>query len=269
MIAEARDFLDESNTLARLLDASDEGVLSQETLFKAWTIEDIIAHLHMWNVAARLSLQSRDDFQEFFLPVGRAFMDGKSHIEVQRAWLDAQRDELHGDLLVAAWRRTFSELADAFKAADPEMRLAWAGPDMSARNAIIARQMETWAHGQAIFDALGREREDKDRIQNICHLGVTTYGWTFRNRGEEPPAPKPHVRLRGPSGAIWTWNDQQSDHLVEGDAVGFAQVVTQIRNIADTNLKTVGANAARWMEMAQCFAGPPVDPPAKGARRKA
>jgi hypothetical protein len=56
--------------------------------------------------------------------------------------------------------------------------------------------------------------------------------------------------------------------MVRGSAVEFAQVVTQVRNVADTDLEVIGSNAARWMENAQCFAGPPETPPAKGARHK-
>ena len=54
---------------------------------------------------------------------------------------------------------------------------------------------------------------------------------------------------------------------IEGQASEFCQVVTQVRNIADTSLRVTGDPATRWMAIAQCFAGPPVDPPAKGVRR--
>jgi len=166
------------------------------------------------------------------------------------------------------WRDFYPSLADKFFNADPDHRLAWAGPDMSAKSCIIARQMETWAHGQAVFDSLGLTREDTDRIKNIAHLGVTTYSWTFKNRRLEVPRPKPYVRLAAPSGAVWEWNEPQDGNAVTGDAVQFAQVVTQTRNIADTALATTGPAAARWMEIAQCFAGAPETPPAKGARCK-
>ena len=43
---------------------------------------------------------------------------------------------------------------------------------MSARSAISARQMETWAHGQEVFDVLGADREEHDRIRNIVVLGL-------------------------------------------------------------------------------------------------
>ena len=58
----------------------------------------------------------------------------------------------------------------------------------------------------------------------------------------------------------------QPNNCVEGRAVEFCQVVTQTRNVADTTLRVVGEPARRWMAIAQCFAGPPENPPAPGAR---
>jgi hypothetical protein len=46
-------------------------------------------------------------------------------------------------------------------------------------------------------------------------------------------------------------------------------VVTQVRNIADVRLDVHGPNAMRWMAIAQCFAGSPVDPPPPGTRFRA
>ncbi len=268
MMNEAQDFADESRALADSLDRADEKTLGWPTLFKGWTIEDVIAHLHMWNIAAGLTLDGRDAFQEFFAGVAKHLMAGKTHPQVQRLWFDETQNGLHGRALLEAWRDHYPKLAHAYGEADPNTRVAWAGPDMTTRSKMIARQMETWAHGQEIFDVLGVAREEKDRIRNICHLGVTTYSWTFKNRQEDVPLPKPYVRLTAPSGALWEWNEAQDDNAVIGEAVHFAQIVTQTRNIADTSLQTRGANAARWMEIAQCFAGAPESPPAKGARYK-
>jgi uncharacterized protein (TIGR03084 family) len=74
------------------------------------------------------------------------------------------------------------------------------------------------------------------------------------------------VRLLAPSGACWEWNAPSDTNRVEGDAVEFCQVVTQVRNIADTRLRVTGESARRWMSIAQCFAGAPADPPAPGTR---
>ncbi len=269
MITEADDFHDESEALAAILDNAADTAFQTVTLFKGWTIEDVIAHLYLWNHAAALTLQSREAFQDFLKQVAAGFMNGKSHPQTQREWLNETQNGLAGKALYEKWRETYPALAASYNSAAPDARLGWVGPDMSARACIIARQMETWAHGQEVFDVLGLEREEKDRIKNICHLGVTTYSWTFRNRGEEPPQPKPYVRLAAPSGAVWEWNAPQEDNRVDGAAVDFARIVTQTRNIADTGLETRGPAAMRWMETAQCFAGAPETPPARGARHKA
>ncbi len=269
MIKEADDFRAECSALADILaDASDE-VFKTKTLFNDWTIEDVIGHLHVWNQAAATTLDSREAFQNFLAFIMKNFGESGSSLPAQYAWLDEFAGGVRGRALFDAWREAYPRTADQYAAADPETRVAWAGPDMGAQSKIIARQMETWAHGQEVFDALGLERAEADRVRNIAHLGVTTFSWTFRNRGEEPPKPKPCVKLTAPSGAVWEWNDPQEDNHVAGAAVEFAQVVTQTRNIDDTALRTSGPIARRWMEIAQCFAGPPVDPPARGVRRKA
>jgi uncharacterized protein (TIGR03084 family) len=128
---------------------------------------------------------------------------------------------------------------------------------MSVRTGITARLMETWAHGQAVYDLLGVERIDTDRIRNIAQLGVNTFGWTFKTNGQTPPEVVPYVRLVAPSGAVWTFNAPSDTDRIEGSATEFCQVVTQVRNIADTQLTVVGDAAQRWMSIAQCFAGPP------------
>jgi uncharacterized protein (TIGR03084 family) len=266
MMQEAQDFKDESDTLAVVLADADEAVFATVTQFKSWTIEDVIGHLHIWNAAALMTLQDPDAFKQFIRDIMGAFKTGKSHIDVQYEWLDQHAGGVRGKALFDTYCDYYPKLATAYGEADPEHRVAWAGPDMTTRSKIIARQMETWAHGQEIFDILGEQREDGDRIHNIAHLGVTTYGWTFRNRHEDPPAPKPFVQLTAPSGAVWEWNDPQEDNLVRGSAVEFAQVVTQTRNIDDTALETVGTTARQWMAIAQCFAGGPETPPAKGTR---
>ena len=72
------------------------------------------------------------------------------------------------------------------------------------------------------------------------------------------------MRLTGPSGATWEWNDAIATSRIEGSAVDFCRVVTQTRNVRDTALIVTGDSARQWMEIAQCFAGPPET--AAGAR---
>lgn len=259
---QAEDFRAESRALAAILEDLPEAEFHRATQFKDWTIDHVLGHLHLFNSAAEASLQGEEAFAAFIAPVLRDMQAGKSILECQFPWLDG----LMGRALFQAWRQGAERCADAYSAADPKRRLKWIGPDMSALSAITARQMETWAHGQEVFDLLGLQRQEQDRIRNIAHLGVATYSWSFANRGLEVPEPAPFVQLTGPSGAVWEWNEPQGGNVVKGSAVEFAQVVTQVRNVADTSLQVVGAAAQNWMRIAQCFAGPPETPPGKGSR---
>ena len=61
-------------------------------------------------------------------------------------------------------------------------------------------------------------------------------------------------------------NEDNEENMISGSATEFSQVVTQVRNINDTSLKVSGKIANEWMSIAQCFAGPPENPPEKGTR---
>jgi uncharacterized protein (TIGR03084 family) len=183
-------------------------------------------------------------------------------LDFTRRWLGGCR----GHALRERWYAFSAGLAASYGAEDPSRRVAWGGPDMSVRSCISARQMETWSHGQALFDMMGVERIEHDRLRNVAIMGVNTFGWTFANRGLPVPPVKPFVDLVAPSGARWQWHDAGSPERVEGSAVDFCRVVTQTRNVADTALRATGAIATQWLSFAQCFAGPPHPPPAPGTR---
>ena len=261
MMPQAQDFRDESDALAAVLVPLGEADFDRPTGFKGWTVNTILRHLHVWNHAADLSLIDGAAFQEFFkgpaphIPVGTLPQFEAQYLE-----------GLKGHALLERWRTHYRQMADRFGAADPSQRVVWAGPSMSTRSSITARLMETWSHGQAIYDLLGLVRENGDRLRNIVVLGVNTYGWSFQNRGLAVPEPAPFLRLTAPSGAVWDFGTAREDERIEGSAEEFCQVVTQTRNIRDTALQVTGPNATAWMKIAQCFAGRPETPPAPGTR---
>ena len=163
-----------------------------------------------------------------FRDIFQAGATGVSLIDYSRRWLRG----CAGSALLERWRTQYQRLAEIYADFEPGHRLAWAGPDMSARSFMSARQMETWAHGQAIFDALGIDRVEHDRLRNIAVMGVNTFDWTFKVNRRDVPAVKPYVRLTSPSGALWEWNEPATAERVEGSAVEFCRVVTQTRNVA-------------------------------------
>ena len=227
-----------------------------KTQFKNWTVNDVVGHLHFFNHAANLSLISPKKFENFYTPISDALRLGKNMLEIHRSWVDG----LSGVALLTSWWQKVEQVTENYYKCNPKTRIEWVGPEMSAKSSISARQMETWAHGQEVFDVFGETRVEHDRIKNIVHLGVITFNWTFTNRNLSVPVKAPHVRLRSPTGLIWCWNEKSDISKIEGTAVDFARVVTQTRNVLDTRLKTTGKIAALWLSYAQCFAGPPEDP---------
>lgn len=229
------------------------------TAFKAWTVYDVIAHLHLSDHMGLAALSGEAAFQALMQDMRAS---GTDMAGFARRWLEG----VEGAQLHRRWRDTMTALCDGLAAADPAKRLPWVGPGMKPRMFATARQMETWAHGWELYDLLGVPRRHGARLENIATIGVRTFGWTFSNRDLAVPEVVPFVGLTGPAGEHWTWNDPACPERVEGDAVAFCQVVTQVRHVDDTDLTVTGDVARRWMAMAQCFAGPPVDPPAPGSR---
>lgn len=255
------DFLAECRALDSVIADLDAQGLKRITRFKEWTIEDVLQHLHIWNWAVDEALMGTQEFKDFIAEVmAEIAKTGLRPLERRRL------KGLEGAALVDAWRDQYQKTATAFQGADPKARIPWAGPDMSVRSAITARLMETWSHGQAIYDLLGYVRVDGDRIKNIAVLGLNTFAWSFENRRLPVPDNVPYLQLTAPSGEIWEWNAENADDRIEGSATEFCQVVAQTRNIADTKLQVTGETAKAWMAIAQCFAGPPMDPPPAGTR---
>jgi uncharacterized protein (TIGR03084 family) len=261
MLEQAIDFREESEALYELLAPLKDEDFEQTTQFKKWKINDVLTHLHMWNYAADLTLKDSEAFGKLLQEVATHVVEGSLR-DFENTWIKG----LKGRALLEEWHTFCLAMSDRYGAANPKTRVKWAGPDMSVRSKITARLMETWAHGQEVYDVLGVVRVDKDRIKNIAMLGVNTFGWTFMCRGLEVPQPVPYLKLTAPSGDTWEWNEPSEDERVEGSATEFCQVVAQVRSIADTSLQVKGDVATRWMSMAQCFAGPPEEPPAPGTR---
>ncbi|TCL01508.1 uncharacterized protein (TIGR03084 family) [Shimia isoporae] len=261
-LAQADDFLSESETLYAALSGLDDTALRQVTQYKRWTIEDVLVHLHFWNIAADLSATDETALQERVGAVMTSLKETGSMRSAENAAISERGSDLR-----EAWITNARDMAARWREMDPKSRLSWVGPSMSARSSITARQMETWAHGFEVFDVLGRSRSETDRIKNIVVLGVNTFGWSHQVHSLPVPEKMPRLSLTAPSGEVWTFGED-TENTITGPAVDFAAVVTQTRAIADTNLTVEGTAAQIWMNNAQCFAGPPETPPAVGSRHK-
>ena len=129
---QAKDFFDESKDLYELLNAEGVACLSTTTLFKNWTIEDVIGHLYLFNVGAVETLKGGDHYENFYKPINDQLIKGKSLVQAQVPWLDG----VTGQRLIDDWWKSVEDVFDGYRDADPKKRVKWAGPEMSARSKI-------------------------------------------------------------------------------------------------------------------------------------
>jgi uncharacterized protein (TIGR03084 family) len=231
--------------------------------FYDWTPWDEIAHLCYFDEAALQSVRDPERFAEDAALLNERVARGEK--------ISALARETYGGLdaasLLVHWRAHHAMLVDALRGTDPKARLAWYGPAMSVRSFATARLMETWAHGQDVWDVVRRKRPASARLQHVAHLGVTTFGWTFVNRGLPVPSVAPYVELAAPMGGNWSWGNPDATDFVRGTAEDFCLIVTQRRHVDDTGLRYSEGPVQQWLRMAQCFAGPPADGPPPCVRK--
>jgi uncharacterized protein (TIGR03084 family) len=215
-----------------------------------WTIAHQIGHLTWTDARALIAVRTPDEFAK---EVKRALTTGDDYVD---HGAEEQAGKPRGQLL-EEWRAGRAELARALAEAPPGAKFPWYGPPMSAASMVTARLMETWAHAQDVFDALGLRRQPADRIRHIARFGVRTRDFAFALHSLAPPASEFRVELTSPDGETWAFGPEDAEQRVTGSALDFCLLVTQRRHPADTDLAAVGDDAVEWLGIAQAFAGPP------------
>ena len=262
MLDQANDFYNENKDLYNILVNLSCKDFETKTLFKEWTFNNIIRHLHVWNYAANLSLAGGSEWNNFLKKLEEHTISGNNLIEFESDFLNG----LEGKKLLEVWNSFYKVVSENFINENPKKRVKWVGPDMSVISSISARHMETWAHGQAVYDSLKIKRINNDRIINIVIIGNNTFKWSYLVNQYKVPFEAPFLKLLSPSGIVWEFNNPKNLNRIEGLAEDFCKVVTQVRNIKDVNLIIKGNIANKWMSIAQCFAGNAERPSKPGIR---
>jgi uncharacterized protein (TIGR03084 family) len=246
----ADDLAAETEALDHVLESLDAAGWNTPTPAAGWRVHDQISHLAYFDEAATTAATDPDKFRADLAAAIERGDDITGSVQARFAAMPA------GELL--AWfRATRGAMVRAMTALDPSTRVPWYGPDMSVASMLTARIMETWAHGQDVFDALGRAHPVTRALKQVAYIGVRAVPNSFVARGLAVPDAAIFVALHAPDGSRWEWGDPGADDRVEGDAVEFCGVVTQRCNVADTSLAITGPVATQWMQIAQAFAGPP------------
>ncbi len=230
----------------------DEAGWTGATAAEGWDVKDTIVHLIQADMAAHLAVVDAEGFARAKAAIAAG--DGLD-------WFGTSAGK-SGHEVLTWWRTEREKMLAAFRSRGPKDRIPWFGPDMSTLSFATARLMETWSHGQDVADAVGAPWPPSDRLRHVAHIGVTTRGWSYVNRGMTPPDAPVRIELSSPSGEVWTWGPEDADDRLSGPALDFCLVVTQRRHPEDSTLVADGPLAAEWLGIAQAFAGPPTLPQA-------
>jgi uncharacterized protein (TIGR03084 family) len=240
----------ETRVLTEMVEGLGSSELDLPTPAPGWSVRDHLSHLAYFDDVATMALLD---------PEGFATLRAASVEDVDGVTERVAREHhgLDGFELLAWLDAARTTMVAAYSAADPTTRVPWFGPDMSVASAVTARIMETWAHGQDVADALGREHRATPALRDVAHLGVRTRAFAFAQRGLPAPAGDVRVELVGLGGEPWSWGPEGASDRVAGSAVDFCLVVTRRCHPDDTELRIDGPGAQAWMQIAQAFAGPP------------
>lgn len=249
-----------------LTDLRDEGAVLEDlvadltaeqwrlpTPAEGWDIATSIGHLAWTDEAALLACTAaKGDKTGWDALVLQAIEDMEGIVDRSAAEVGSADPEA----FLSRWRESRIALERELRELPDGLKLPWFGPPMSAMSMATARFMETWAHGLDVHAALARAYLPTDRIRHVSHLGVRTMRYSFINNGLPAPEEAIRVELASPGRGVWTFGPDDAAQLVTGSAYDFCLLVTQRIHRADTDLEATGADADRWLDIAQCFAGP-------------
>lgn len=239
----------ESAQLMSVLETLTERQWDLATPASGWAVRDQVSHLAYFDDSTCMAVTDPERFRIDSAALIAGGMDFPDRIAVLLHSLNSV--ELQA-WFVHARTQLLTVLADG----KPKDRLPWFGPDMSLASCATARLMETWAHGQDIYDALGLTYRKSPGLRSIAHLGVSTFAFVHRLNDLPVPEAPVRVELTAPdSSAIWSWGPEDALNRVVGPAEDFVLAVTQRRHLTDTTLEVNGDVAQTWMSIAQAYAG--------------
>ena len=171
MISLCIDLTEECSALHKQLAQLDETQWYLPTGFKGWSIYDHCCHLCISEEIAFLAVNDGTVFKKEMIRRQQTRVANNQQEPDWKNTLIPSYGNYNGHQLLKRWNTTSTRLQKALQPLIPTQRIPWHGPDMSARSFATARLMETWAHGQSIYDSLGIHRKNTDRLKHICELG--------------------------------------------------------------------------------------------------
>jgi uncharacterized protein (TIGR03084 family) len=125
---------------------------------------------------------------------------------------------------------------------------------MRASTLVIARLMETWAHGLDVRAAVDAPAHDTDRLAHVAWLATRALPYAYSVAGRAAPQAPVRVELILPSGAQWTYGPEDAGDRITGDAAEYCRVFVQrLPRAQAVTLEAYGPVAVAALEVARAY----------------
>ncbi|MER5788052.1 TIGR03084 family metal-binding protein [Streptomyces sp. NPDC001980] len=238
------DLVAEGDELDALVSAHTDWSLP--TPAEGWTIAHQIAHLASADANVLIAIRTPDAFEAVLKQAEAA---GSKYADLDAAEGAAKPRSA----LLEEWRAGRAEVAAALCDIALDHGFPWYGSQLTASLMVPLRLMETWAHGQDVYDTLGVPHRATGRLRHVASLGVIGRELSFYAAQLPLPTEPFRVELTGPDGRTWAWGPEDAAQRVRGSGLDFCLRVTHRRSLAETDLTAVGEDAQKWLDIARVF----------------
>ncbi|MFE1272535.1 TIGR03084 family metal-binding protein [Streptomyces sp. NPDC058757] len=234
---------------ARLVEGLDEQAWHTATPAPGWSIADQIAHLTFIFHLAGTAASDPDGFAKLAAGAAGDF-DGAVNAALK------QFNGFPPAQLLARFRALGQNSVDALAAVPEGQVVPWLVNPLPAAVLASAGIMEIFGHGQDIADALGVRREATERLRHLVFFAFLTRDFGYLSRGLTPPTEHFRIEVTAPNGELWAYGPEDAADKITGPAEDFCLLVTRRRHRDDLALVATGAEADRWLDIAQAYRGP-------------
>jgi uncharacterized protein (TIGR03084 family) len=239
----------DGDELDNIVSGLDEDGWNRPTPSPGWTIAHQIAHV---SFIAHLGGLAAADGAAFEIEAAPAKVDFQGSVnKALDEYLAEGRDGV-----MARWRAEREAGFKALSSVPAGQVVPWLVNPLPPSILAAAGIMELFGHGQDVADALGMRRERTDRIRHLTEFGVRTVAFGYLARGLAPTDEEFRFELTAPSGEVWEFGPEDAENRITGSAWDFCLLITRRRHRSDLDLTAVGAEADKWMDIAQAYRGP-------------
>ncbi|GHE98178.1 maleylpyruvate isomerase family mycothiol-dependent enzyme [Streptomyces fumanus] len=243
---ELGDLAEEQQDFAALLRSLADADWRRPSAAAGWTVADQVAHLADTEEVAADTLTGGE----------RAFAVAVPRHRTAEEFTAAgcrRGDGLGPARLTAWWEESAARTRRLLAARDPGDRVAW-GLGMTARTFATARQMEHWAHGLDIRDALGRPVDEPARLLRIAALGHSTLRYALaRERVPWPRGRSLRLELTARDGTRHTVGPADATDVLHGPLLAWCRTATRRSRADPAAWRADGELAALALRYARAY----------------